>query len=379
MDQLDPTSLRFELGIVLATTLALFYGVVYRTTRSSYALFWCLALLSLAAGTMLFLGDGTDAQRWTTPLGNAFTALGAALVWRAARTLDRRPLPRWRVVVAPVVVLLASALDSPATDPWAGSWLLFPLVSVLVGLAAATMWSPRPDDVGRLRRVTALAGWLMAAFYLARAIALIVWGPDDARFTTVFGTVPSTVVLTVMLVSATFSMSALTNELQAADLRHAASHDPLTGLLNRAGLDRRAATMLRGVGQSVVVMTDLDHFKQVNDTHGHLVGDRVLVAFAAACRDTLRSTDLVVRYGGEEIVLVLPGASATAARGAAAMVRERLAERARSAGLPPVTASFGVAEVSAGEPFDQALRRADAALYRAKAAGRDRVVVDGTA
>jgi diguanylate cyclase (GGDEF)-like protein len=378
VDQLDPTSLRFELGIVLVTTLALFYGVTYRTTRSAYVRLWCLALLSLAVGTLLFLGDGTAAQRWTTPVGSAATALGVALVWRAARMLDRRPVPRWRILVAPLVVLVASALDSPATDVWAGAWLLFPMVSLLIGLAAAAMWTSRPGDAGRLRRATSLAGWSMSAYYLARTMALLAWGGDDERFTTVFGTVPTTVVLTVMLVSASFSMSALTNELEADVLRHAASHDPLTGLLNRAGLDQRAGTMLRGLRQSVVVMADLDHFKQVNDTYGHQVGDQVLVAFAAACRDTLRSTDLVVRYGGEELVLVLPGASATAARAAAAAVRERLLESARSGGLPAVTASFGVAQVAPDESFDHALRRADAALYRAKAAGRDRVVVDGT-
>ncbi len=377
MDQLDPTTLRFELGIVLVTTLALFYGVTYRSTRSTYARLWCLALLSMAVATLLFLGDGTSAQRWTTPLGTALTVLGAALVWRAARTLDRRPLPRRRVVVAPMVVLVVSGLDSPATDVWAGSWLMFPLVAALIGLAAATMWSSRPDDVGALRRATALAGWLMSAFYLVRTGAFLAWGPDDDRFATVFGTVPTTIVLTIMLVSASFSMSALTNELQAAELRHAASHDPLTGLLNRTALDRRAGTVLRDVDQGVVVMADLDHFKQVNDSFGHQVGDQVLVAFAAAFHDTLRSTDLVVRYGGEELLLVLPGANAATVTGTVAIVRERLADLARAGAVPAVTASYGVAHVTRGEPFDQVLRRADAALYRAKAAGRDRVVVDG--
>ena len=126
-----------------------------------------------------------------------------------------------------------------------------------------------------------------------------------------------------------------------------------------------------------IIMIDLDHFKRFNDTHGHLAGDAALAAAAGVIRESLRPSDFAVRYGGEELMAVLPDTHA----GLAHMVAERLAERLRTAivfpdmrlPLPHITGSFGVASLAPGGDEHGLIAAADAALYRAKEAGRDRV------
>jgi len=125
-----------------------------------------------------------------------------------------------------------------------------------------------------------------------------------------------------------------------------------------------------------LVMIDLDHFKRFNDTHGHVAGDSALCAAAGVIRAALRPTDFAVRYGGEEMMAILP--DTTEAR--AAMVAERLCLRMRKAvvfpdmrqPLPHITGSFGVASLAPHADESDLIAAADAALYRAKEGGRDR-------
>ncbi|WP_337175633.1 diguanylate cyclase [Paludisphaera sp.] len=160
--------------------------------------------------------------------------------------------------------------------------------------------------------------------------------------------------------------------------REAAERDPLTGLANRRALDRMLdiqLTVQACEGRPFcLVMADIDHFKAVNDRWGHACGDRVLAAFADLLRGLSRAEDLVARLGGEEFVVLLPDAPLEVAM----RVAERLRLATPDAGPPEMaprrlTASFGVAEAVPGDTASRLLRRADAALYRAKAGGRDRV------
>lgn len=159
--------------------------------------------------------------------------------------------------------------------------------------------------------------------------------------------------------------------------------DGLTGLHNRRFLD---ATLRREVARAVrhrtplaVVMIDIDHFKQVNDSYGHEAGDLVLRAVGQLVQRQIRASDVACRFGGEELTVVLPGSSAENAAMRAETLRRALQTIAlEHAGriLPPVTASFGVAAYpDHGGDADALLRAADAALYAAKRAGRDRVQV----
>ncbi|NYF19270.1 diguanylate cyclase (GGDEF)-like protein [Xanthomonas sp. JAI131] len=167
-------------------------------------------------------------------------------------------------------------------------------------------------------------------------------------------------------------------EIARAALAVKASHDSLTGLLNRAGiLDALAAQMRHSLAEGwplAVAMIDLDHFKRINDTHGHLIGDAVLTKVAQRLNSNLRESDLIGRYGGEELLGVLPGLPIPS--------HERLQDlRVAVSGHPlrvgtqslAVTASIGVAWYRPGESLQQLLARADEALYRAKRLGRNRV------
>lgn len=164
--------------------------------------------------------------------------------------------------------------------------------------------------------------------------------------------------------------------------RAQATLDPLTGLSNRAAimesLDRELGRAERENGALAVVMVDLDHFKRINDVHGHLAGDEVIREAGRRMKAALRVYDVVGRYGGEEFIVVLPGADLATASTIAQRLRTTLSAQAIDTGETclHVTASLGVAAVGGGvrEPPEAIVRRADAALYEAKAAGRDQVV-----
>jgi diguanylate cyclase (GGDEF)-like protein len=154
-----------------------------------------------------------------------------------------------------------------------------------------------------------------------------------------------------------------------------ASTDSLTGLLNRRSLENRVQALRRDGAEFVVAMADLDHFKQLNDVHGHETGDRALRLFAQTLRTSLRNQDVVSRQGGEEFAVVLPGCSIEDAHRALESVRDHLLDAVRGAGLPGFTVSFGIVQAADAEDLTEMLARADAALMQAKRAGRDRVVV----
>lgn len=165
-------------------------------------------------------------------------------------------------------------------------------------------------------------------------------------------------------------------------LREQALHDPLTGLYNRRYLDEamgreliRSARNKQPIG---IVMCDLDHFKAVNDTYGHLAGDEVLRVFAGLLRKNSRGSDIVCRFGGEEFLLFLPDMPPDVAYQRAEQLRTSLAAQRITSGanVIRVTASFGVANFPGnGKTQDALIRAVDAAMYQAKEAGRDRVVV----
>ncbi|HRF54093.1 MAG TPA: diguanylate cyclase [Aquimonas sp.] len=175
---------------------------------------------------------------------------------------------------------------------------------------------------------------------------------------------------------------------RAADTRKAhaqalrlAEVDPLTGLFNRRGWDNRLAE-LESHGQTAsmaVIFLDIDHFKHLNDERGHAAGDQILQILAGLMREELRDLDVLARMGGEELVAALPGCSIRIAHFIAERLRQRIEERfATDAVLSgvsyPVTASFGVAQRLHAEPLAALMRRADLAMYAAKAQGRNRVV-----
>lgn len=175
-------------------------------------------------------------------------------------------------------------------------------------------------------------------------------------------------------------MFGLLKKLQEADTESAhfkrlSMYDPLTGLLNR----RAAQDLIDEFAQhnsltgTAVVVMDIDHFKPVNDTHGHEVGDEVLKRVSAVVQQAVREGDAAVRWGGEEIVIICPRTNTDGAMRVAEKLRVEIKRLRFSADDLIITASFGVANIRHGESFSQALGRADEALYEAKNSGRDQV------
>lgn len=151
--------------------------------------------------------------------------------------------------------------------------------------------------------------------------------------------------------------------------------DPLTGVPNRRELDRHLERVMVKMNPLSVIMVDIDHFKKVNDTYGHEAGDRVLQKFALTVKASIRPTDFLGRYGGEEFMVVC-----CAGLEEAAEISERVREAVFSTPVRlsedreiSITASFGVAQRLPGEDSVSVVKRADSALYRAKQEGRNRV------
>jgi len=165
-------------------------------------------------------------------------------------------------------------------------------------------------------------------------------------------------------------------ESEKENYRRLSTLDSLTDVLNRHGIERFVETLeTTGVPASVIVI-DIDHFKRVNDERGHYGGDRVLRKMGEILRAHTRNTDGLGRWGGEEFVLVCPGASLEKATELAEKLREKIKETNFIPDAPlPITASFGVATSRADQSFEDTFRQADEALYLAKSRGRNCVVV----
>jgi diguanylate cyclase (GGDEF)-like protein/hemerythrin-like metal-binding protein len=163
------------------------------------------------------------------------------------------------------------------------------------------------------------------------------------------------------------------------ELESSSSTDPLTGAWNRAQLERMVDVEISRAtrsGQPVtLILLDIDHFKRVNDVHGHLAGDAVLKEFVGRIRERMRDTDSLFRWGGEEFVVL---ATSVGYRGGAALAEglRRIIAAVPFAKVGPITASLGVTEHVEGESAESWFQRADKALYAAKAAGRNRIHVD---
>ena len=234
---------------------------------------------------------------------------------------------------------------------------------------------------------------VMAAYTIAVAACAMLWGwyhdPQTypARLEIVFFILAATVLLSLSQLSVVLGrmrgrLKRQTDELKQAlaHIQELATHDELTGLPNRRHvlelLGQHALRHQRGGPAFYVVMADLDHFKRINDTHGHAVGDDALRTFARQARHALRTTDIIGRWGGEEFLLVMPETPPNDPHAGLERLRAMLAGRDASdqvAGLR-VHFSAGLSRYREGEAIADTIERADRAVYAAKAGGRDRTV-----
>jgi diguanylate cyclase (GGDEF)-like protein len=279
---------------------------------------------------------------------------------------------------------IAVFLAAKDMEAWTGAYPFFACFAAFA-LAAAVEFRRGRVDEARTRNASILAAVCAfnAVFYTARGVGLWLLGPHDQVFQAVLGPETATMVLTVLVVVSSFSLTALGKERIDARLRYAAAHDGMTGLFNRTEFFRQAEELLAGLARkekpAAVLLMDLDHFKRINDTHGHRIGDEVLAIFAGVVKRELCPVGPCCRYGGEEFAAILPGMSREEAVGHAERLRIAFSEAGTAAGttqpLSP-TVSIGVVSGAVTSSISELLERADRQLYLAKASGRNRTVAD---
>lgn len=360
---------------VATVTVVLLY-VWLRNRRHYGSLFWTAAFASIAAGSLLIGARGQITDLLSIHLGNALMLFGFALLLAGIASVNREPLRL--VFLLPLGIWLVGM----AAPQFAGS-VAFRMVLyheaalVAYALMAWSLWRSRRRSPARL-----MLFHLSAASTVTSAViitAVVLWPPED--FLT-YGLGPYVLIAGTMALMGTVLVGGrLLNEDADVTLTVLAETDDLTGVLNRRGVARRFAALRNKAGQPLVgaLMFDLDHFKRINDAHGHAVGDQALVHFAAVARAHLRDGDIFGRLGGEEFCAILAVSSA----GEAVAVAERIQAALKAvplvtaAGHVGVTVSTGVCvEPAEGATLEALLTAADAAMYRAKSRGRDCIVAD---
>ena len=354
--------------------------------------------------------EGPPPESSASPAGGA--AQQAPVTWLIGDAMDRERMLDMDRRVAPVrrksFAVMAAALL--LCGPWMGWWTLAPLA------VAAVLFKLADDLIERVTHPEYLlfAAWTCSQLIIATAVPLT-GGPRSpamgwfaipivtlsARFPT-RGVAAGLAVTVLMMVAAAFGSDAhavltqppllimplalsaavaiLSTALMRSDVAHRSEAviDPLTGMLNRNSLKDRTFELKHQserTGQPVgLIVGDLDHFKGVNDSHGHATGDAVLQDVAYLLRKHLRAFDLAYRIGGEEFLVLVPGADALQAAAMAEKLRRGVEADTVGGGLR-VTMSFGVSASGAGTTFEyeRVCAEADAALYEAKRGGRNRV------
>jgi diguanylate cyclase (GGDEF)-like protein len=343
---------------------------------------WGAAHLLRAVSVVLFGLYGTVSQAITIDLANALLLLSFGITWSGARIFDGRPPHLLLLVAGPVSWLIAARLPAFSGSVELRFLLASGIITAYTWLTAYEFWRGRGEPlVSRWPAIFMLFAH-GALFMLRTPLAFMIsWAPTEQMMGSVWLTALSFEAL-LFTISIAFILLAMAKERTEYRQRTAAMVDALTGIANRRAFLQEGADLLRRHSSeprpSAVLLIDLDHFKSINDRFGHAVGDRVLQLFADTAKESLRSTDLVGRLGGEEFAAVLCGAGPEKAIALAERIRTSFADAAGEVAGRPVaaTVSIGVA-VSQGETTEIAdlLGQADRALYHAKEGGRNRVEV----
>ena len=306
-----------------------------------------------------------------------FGACGASAFYLLIRANARLQLAPDQLAVAQAVFSLTCAIWGYAIS----GPLRAAMLSMTVVIIVFCMFALRPRQTLMLSAGAVLG--MGATMWWMQSVDPVRFPPATEAIT--FGYLAGALVSTALLsgemsklrTRLTYQKGELSEALET--IRLLATVDELTSLVNRRHMngvleaeERRQAF----ADDTCIALIDIDFFKQVNDRYGHAGGDAVLRAFAAAARASLRTRDVLARWGGEEFLLLLPDTSAADAR----LVLERMAERVHAMAVPGlegvrISFSAGLATRHPGEPCDEVIGRADRALYHAKETGRDRIVL----
>ena len=363
----------FVIASCVTSLLGVFLLFAYVQDRIPALALWGAAyLLGGFSGVIWRLGDQvTPPLPASTPNVMLFIAVG--MIWSAARLFHGRAIAWSGMFLGAGLWMAACSVPVFAHSPALRILASALIVAVYTFLIAAELWRERRKPL--IRRWPAIFVPMLhgAIFLFPMAMASLSFGRIGTGWVAMFA-----IEVVLYVVGAAFIVLVLSKDRAVRAYKTAAATDPLTGLLNRRGFFDAAAAMMgahRATKTPVSVLAfDIDHFKKINDTHGHAAGDAMLQLFATVVSRTMRGGDIIGRVGGEEFVALLSGPMAETAVAA---------ERMRNAFVTatdgpnghgiPATVSVGVACGSPHAAIDMLIARADTALYRAKANGRNRV------
>lgn len=370
----------------MAGLIGIVMGLVLLGLRRSYPpsirgmRLWGAAPLLCASSTLFYGLDGVLPPTLVALTGNALLLVGVTLFLLGSEQLYGLPSSgrRWAAVIA--VVLLALAFFMHAYPDYRIRVLVFSgTLAAIVAEHARLLGRHGSQDFAP--RFTAMVLWGQAAVLVCRAVSTL-WldQADTQRFAQSFVQTLYIAAFSFSVLLVSIGVLLMAGERVRAEFEHLATHDSLTGAHTRRAVlaacaDELARWSRYGKPFSLLIL-DIDHFKRINDTHGHLAGDQVLTHFVRLAHSHLRSADRLGRYGGEEFVVLLPETASADAQAVAERMRAALDATPEAAGLPHCTVSIGVTTAQPGDKsVDTLIARADAALYEAKAQGRNQVRV----
>ncbi len=353
---------------------------------------WRVATLLFAGGSILFAAQGLNPPAYTLALANALVMFGFTGYLRALRQFYGMKDKVWIAVPAVLGTVAVFWLTLATADVGARILSVSVVWSVLLLACIVVLLSQEGRDGARSRRVMAALFCAVTLFVMFRAGYFIAIGVNPAFSVMGAGAwmnIATPMVAATLPVIGTTAFLLMCSERIRRQWERAASTDYLTGLPNRRTLvemgERRFAQAHNGnadsssaAGGFALAVVDIDHFKRVNDEHGHEMGDAALKHVAACLQAACRGTELPARQGGEEFVVLFENLNAHDALVAGERLRSAVALAPFMAGdlVLTLTVSIGLAVQRAEDShFDSLLRRADEALYAAKSAGRNRVEI----
>ena len=361
--------------------LLLLFAWVQNTAIQAVA-WWGFAHLIRAASVVLFGMYGSAPDLISIDLANALLFTSFAVTWTGSRVFDGRPVEPVYLVTGAVLWLLVCRLPVLADAVETRALIATGIITTYTWLTAYEFWRGRSEPlVSRWPAIFML--FAHGALFLLRTplAAMLPWSPSNHLLGSVWLTVLSFEAL-LFTISIAFILLAMAKE--RTELRHrtAAMVDPLTGIANRRSFLQDAAQLAKrhtaNPRPTAVLLIDLDHFKSINDRFGHALGDRALEIFAESARQSVRSSDLVGRLGGEEFAAVLVNTSQDKAMAVAERIRASFAQAALEVDSRPVGATVSIGLVHCQDAVldvPELLAQADQALYFAKEHGRNRVEV----
>jgi diguanylate cyclase (GGDEF)-like protein len=368
--------------VSLMMTISLL-GLYIASPREHCLFDWSIAgMLFLAVNGMSVLVFHHTLPFWVAPmLLNACYLTGHAVILVGVRRYLGMP-PHWKLV--PVFALVVFSLHML---PWVQAavsnriLILFPIIMVINGLTATVLWRKTPVEF-KLACLPLIVIELLFLLQQFLRTMMVILEPDipltyaGDQFLQTSGTLA----IFVFLSLGTMACALMVFRRQEVVLRQLTTTDPLTGWLNRRALEeiamREFERSVRTATPMNLLMLDIDHFKKINDTHGHICGDAVIRHITGLSAEVLRGYDYLFRYGGEEFVVLLPEIEDIALQNLANRLRLKIQGSALifEGKEVPITVSIGFSTLQTDDAdWCQLLKRADAALYHAKQDGRDRV------